>query len=124
VGGEEHGLERVGRPRRPAVWLGAWLVGLVFVVAMALAGRAGPTDGLAVVPEASAAPSPTPAPLATASPSLPVALPRIIRPLVARVPLSPRPSPTLGDDGLVGGTVYSSAAPADWFERSARANGR
>ena len=113
MGDEDHGLERVGRARRPAVWVGAWVVALVAVVALALAGRAVSTDGLAAVPEASPAPTSSPAPVAVASPNVAGALPRIIRPPIARVPSSPRPLPTLGDDGLVGGTAYSSATPVD-----------
>ena len=126
----EHGLERVGRERRPGLWIGAWAAALAAVVALAVGGRAGSTDGLVAVPEASPAPVSTaahvssPAAVAVASPNVAGALPRIIRPPVARVPSSPRPYPTLGDDGLVGGTAYSSPVPVDWFERSARANGQ
>ncbi len=126
----ERGLEQVGRARRPGLWIGAWAAALAAVVALAVAGRAGSTAGPAAVPEAfrapvsAVAPESSPLPLAVASPTFPDGLPRIIRPLVARVPSPPRPHLTLGDDGLVGGTAYSSPAPIDWFERSARANGQ
>jgi hypothetical protein len=117
VGDDGHELERVGRPRRPALWIGAWVVGLVAVVGLAVVGRGTPVGDLAagpvVQPAASPAPAaPVPPPAASATPRLPDDLPRIIRPRPAAVPGTPRPVPTLGDDGLVGGTAYSSAAPA------------
>jgi hypothetical protein len=120
VGDEEQTLERVGRPRRPAFWIGAWVVGLVAIVGLAVVGRDAPVEEtaavLAAAPAASPAASPPPAALAPAvaiaSPTLPEDLPRIIRPRTA--PATPRPVPTLGDDGLVGGTVYSSPGPNDW----------
>ena len=103
MGEDEHVLEPVGRPRRPALWIGAWVVGLVVVVVVAVAGRGVPAGDPAAVLAALPAISAAPIALATAV---------------------PRPIPTLGDDGLVGGTVYSSPVPVDWWERSARADGR
>jgi hypothetical protein len=122
VGDEEHMLERVGRPHRPALWIGAWVVGLVAIVGLAIVGRDAPVEGIAVA--SAALPAPLPAPVASpppaasspaaaiASPTLPADLPRIIRPRT--LASTPRPIPTLGDDGLVGGTVYSSPGPTDW----------
>ena len=85
-------------------------------------GSTAPVEGIAVVPAALPAPLPAPAAslppaasvpaVALASPTLPDDLPRIIRPRT--VAATPRPIPTLGDDGLVGGTVYSSPGPTDW----------
>ena len=119
MGGEAQTLERVGRSRRPALWIGAWVVGLVAIVALAVVGRDAPVEVPPAmpgrVPAALSATSPAPAAsvpaVAVASPSLPEDLPRVIRPRT--VPATPRPVPTLGDDGLVGGTVYSSPAPID-----------
>ncbi len=117
MGDDEHVLERVGRPRRPALWIGAWVVGLVVVVGLAVVGRDGPADDLANVPAALSAATPAPAasvpPVTTATQGIPDDLPRILRPRTASAPDTPRPAPTLGDDGLVGGTTYSSPAPAD-----------
>jgi hypothetical protein len=117
VGDDEHVLERVGRPRRPALWIGAWVVLLAAIVGLAVVGRAGPAEDLANVPAALSAASPAPAasvpPVTTATQGLPDDLPRILRPRTALAPATPRPVPTLGDDGLVGGTIYSSPAPSD-----------
>jgi hypothetical protein len=117
VGDDEHVLERVGRPRRPALWIGAWVVGLVAIVGLAVVGRDRAGDDLANVPAAPPVASPAPEPTAAAvvivaSPDLPEDLPRVLQPRAPRVAATPRPVPTLGDDGLVGGTVYSSPAPA------------
>jgi hypothetical protein len=120
VGDEAHVLERVGRPNRPALWIGAWVVGLVVIVGLAIVGRDAPVEEIAAVPAAVPAPLPAASPppaasvpaVAIASPTLPEDLPRIIRPRT--VAATPRPVPTLGDDGLVGGTVYSSPGPTDW----------
>jgi hypothetical protein len=115
MGDDGRTLEPVGRSGLPALWIGGWVVGLAVVVALAVAGRGAPVDDLAAVPPvrpaASEAPVTPAAPAALASPGIPDAVPRVIRPRAARAPA--RPSPTLGDDGLVGGTSYSSAAPAD-----------
>ena len=108
--GDEHPLERVGRTNPPAVWIGGWVAALVVVVAVAVAGQGPATDDARAVD--SATPSASTAPVAVASPNIPGTVPRVIRPFAARAP-APRPRPTLGDDGLVGGTVYSSAPPAD-----------
>ncbi len=117
MGDDEHVLERVGRSRRPALWLGAWVVGLGAIVSLAIVGRDRAADDLADVPAALSAASPAPAPsvppLTIATPGLPDDYPRILRPRTVVAPATPRPVPTLGDDGLVGGTAYSSAAPAD-----------
>ena len=114
MGDEAHTLERVGRPHRPALWVGAWVVGLAAIAGLAVAGRDAPVEDLAAVPPALPAASTAPAAsvpgVAVASPPLPDDLPRVIRPRTA--PPTPRPIPTLGDDGLVGGTVYSSPGPA------------
>jgi hypothetical protein len=108
MGDDEAALQPVGRSHRPGLWIGAWVIGLAAVVAVAVAGRGGAVEDVAAVPAAT--PMASVAPLAIASPSIPPYVPRIIRPLSARAP-APRPSPTLGDDGLVGGQVYSSARP-------------
>ena len=110
MGDDERTLERVGRSHRSGLWLGAWVVGLAAVVAVAVAGRGAPVESQAARP--AVLPAASVAPIAVASPSIPDGVPSVIRPLVARA-AAPRPSPTLGDDGLVGGTSYSSAAPAD-----------
>lgn len=111
MGDDDGALERVGRARPPGLWIGGWVACLVVVVALAVAGRPGSARDTAVVlPVATASASPPP--VAVASPSIPDSVPRIIRPPLARAP-TPRPSPTLGDDGLVGGTSYSSASPSD-----------
>ena len=114
MGDDEHVLERVGRPRRPALWIGAWVVGLVAIVGLAVVGRDRPAEDLAnvpaVLPAASNAPAASVPAVGLAGPSFPDDLPRVIRPRTATS--TPRPIPTLGDDGLVGGTVYSSPAPA------------
>jgi hypothetical protein len=120
VGDEEFELERVGRPRQPRLWIGAWVIGLAVIVGLAIAGRGSPVEEVAAVPAAvpGSLPAPSPAPkasvpaIAIASPTLPADLPRIIRPRA--VAATPRPVPLLGDDGLVGGTVYSSPGPTDW----------
>jgi hypothetical protein len=118
VGDEEFELERVGRPRQPRLWIGAWVIGLAVIAGLAIAGRGSPVEEVAAVPAAvpGSLPAPSPAPkasvpvVAIASPTLPDDLPRIIRPRT--VATTPRPIPTLGDDGLVGGTVYSSPGPS------------
>ena len=110
MGDDERVLERVGRSRRPALWIGAWVVGLVAIVGLALAGRDGPAEGLAIVPTAGATPSASVTPVIVATPGLPDDYPRVLRPRTFLA--TPRPVPTLGDDGLVGGTAYSSPAPA------------
>ncbi len=123
MGDETQTLERVGRPDRPARWIGAWIVGLAAVIAIATIGR-GPVEDLAAVPAATPAPMASSAPIPGMSPRLPDYIPRIIRPRTAVALATPRPVPTLGDDGLVGGTAYSSPVPVGWEERSARANGQ
>ena len=122
MGDDEAALERVGRSRRPGLWVGAWLVGLATVVVVAVAGRGASSEGvsgpappspppIAAAPVATSTPAPTAAPVPTSRPALPDGLPRILRPFGGRPSSSPRPLPTLGDDGLVGGQVYSSARP-------------
>ena len=115
MGDDEHTLERVGRAHTPAMWIGGWVLGLVAVVGLAVAGRGAPADGVVGTPGSSLPPfaaAPIPAtPAATSTPTLPDGLPRVLRPFGVRPSSSPRPQPTLGDDGLVGGQVYSSARP-------------
>jgi hypothetical protein len=120
MGDDERALEAVGPSRRrPALWIGGWALGLVAIVGMAVVGRGTTPTGVQAPPPVAAAtagvapPVPSPAPLAAASAGIPAEVPRIVRPPGARLPASPRPLPTLGDDGLVGGTAYSSAPPAE-----------
>ena len=63
MGDEEGGLEPVGRRTRPAYWIGAWVIGLLAVAGLALAGRAATEPSQATVAAvdgtASAAPGTT-----------------------------------------------------------------
>jgi hypothetical protein len=90
-------LERVGRPTRPAAWIGGWLLVLAGVIGIAILAPATsvtppviPSDQAVVL-----TPPPTPSPT----------------PLLIRRPLPSRPP--LGEDGLVGGIVFGTHWPPD-----------
>ncbi len=97
-------LEPVARRGPPVVWLGGLVVVLVVVAAIAVGGRPGlepPVSREVAVASAPAAANslPTIAPAAS-GPSSPA-------------PIWYRPSPwPMGEDGLAGGTVFSSPRPS------------
>ena len=96
-------LEPIGRHGPPLVWVSGLLVVLVAVVVIAIGGRVapGPSAGQAVV---ASAPVPADSLVTTA----PVTSPR-----GSSAPIWYRPSPwPMGEDGLAGGTVYSSPSPS------------
>ncbi len=126
-------LEPIGRHRPPAMWVGGLVAVLVAVVAIAIGGRLEPgpsasgtergeaavssvavssapaSSAAAVAPgpvDSAAAVAPAPAgSLATTAPAT--------SPLHSPAPIWYRPSPwPMGEDGLAGGTVYSSPSPS------------
>ena len=68
MGDDERALERVGRSHRSGLWIGAWVLGLAAVVAMAVAGRQASAHDPTLIPEAVV--SPSEAPVAVASPAV------------------------------------------------------
>jgi hypothetical protein len=123
-------LEPIGRRGPPLIWVGGLAAVLVAVVAIAIGGRleprpsaSGTQRGEAGVhsvavssgPVSSAAPlAPGPVDSAAAAPAASLATTApATSPLHSPAPIWYRPSPwPMGEDGLAGGTVYSSPSPS------------
>lgn len=93
------GIERVGRPARPGLWVAGWLAVIVGVAGVAFLGASAKAP-LAPETAATAAAAVSIAPSATAPRPR-----REVRPVPSR--------PPLGEDGLVGGLVFGTAWPPD-----------
>jgi hypothetical protein len=103
-------LEPVARRGLPTLWVCGFAVVLVAVIAIAIGGRAapGPSADASGNGEAAVASASGPA----ASMSLAPAAPAGSR-LSSPAPIWYRPSPwPMGEDGLAGGTAYSSPSPS------------
>jgi hypothetical protein len=101
-------LEPIARRGPPVVWVGGLAVVLVAVMAIAIGGRLEPGPSAAPTDDGDVAlaSAPTPMdPLATTAPAT------ILRSSPAPVWYRPSPWP-MGEDGLAGGTFYSSPRPS------------
>jgi len=122
-------LEPVGRPTRPTLVVGAWVVVLAAVVGTALLGA------ITARPSETATRSPDP-PAATERPALAIAVAPRPAPAIEDAPrpalavaVAPRPTPVdrgfprplhptpsrppIGEDGLMGGIVFGTNLPPD-----------
>jgi hypothetical protein len=94
-------LEPIGRGGPSLVWVGGLAVVLVAVVGMAIGGRLEPGPSALATGTGQAA-------VASAAATAPAR-----SPLRSPAPIWYRPSPwPMGEDGLAGGTVYSSPSPS------------
>ena len=107
-------LEPVARRGPPVVWVGGLAVVLVAVIAIAIGGRGAPGPSASASGNGEAAVASAEVPTAAAAAATSHAITSGTRPpLRSPAPIWYRPSPwPMGEDGLAGGTAYSSPSPS------------